>query len=145
MDLVYIGIFIMALSFALIVAFIVKTLISVNKTMKSMDGTVDNLVTQMNGITKESEHLINKSNYLAEDLNHKIDSTNALFESLQNVGDSVNNLNHGLNKASDNFTYHTNKHNDSIIKAVRWGEAITNMYAKWKQPDKPVKKHQYNH
>ncbi|WP_028782916.1 DUF948 domain-containing protein [Thalassobacillus devorans] len=145
MELVYIGIFIMALSFALVVAFIVKTLVSVNKSMKSLDGTVDNLVTQMNGITKESEHLINKSNYLAEDINHKIDSTNGLFESLQNVGDSVDNLNHGLNKATDNFTYHTNKHNDKIIKAVRWGEAITNTYAKWKRSDKSGDRHQYNH
>ncbi|MFG6120783.1 MULTISPECIES: DUF948 domain-containing protein [Thalassobacillus] len=144
MDLVYIGVFIMALSFALVVAFIVKTLISVNKTMKNLDGTVGSLETQMRGITKESEHLINKSNYLAEDIHHKVDSTNALFDSLQNVGDSVDNLNHGLNKASANFTYHTKNQNDSIVKAVRWGEALTNLFAKWKRTSNRTQQHYNN-
>ncbi|MGY4689192.1 DUF948 domain-containing protein [Salibacterium sp. K-3] len=138
MELVYISALIVALSIAVLVIYLIKTLKAAAGTMEKVSTTMERMEKQVEGITNESEQLIQKTNVIADDVQHKTESLNGLFTSLKDVGDSLENVNYSFKDMSDSISRHTRQQSEQVAQAVQWGNAAIDLYAKWQ--DKKKKK-----
>ena len=129
MELIYISALLVALAFAYLTFFIVKTLMGVSSTIQSLDHTVSELETKMKEISHESEQLVHKTNSLTDDIQHKVESTDGMFDSLHNVGESLNNINDALSRGAAHFSMQSSKQTDQLTHIIRWSDAAMNLYS----------------
>ncbi|MBH0230316.1 DUF948 domain-containing protein [Halobacillus yeomjeoni] len=132
MTLAGISLLIIALSFAFIAVFVVKTLKAASSTMTSVSNTLEKVEGQMQGITSESENLLKKTNNIASDLEKKTQSINGFVDSLQNVGATMGNVNHTLNGMAESVAHASDRSSDQVAQAMRWGDAAIELYLRWK-------------
>ncbi|WP_100399906.1 DUF948 domain-containing protein [Bacillus sp. FJAT-44742] len=132
MELVYISALIVALAFAALVVYVIKTLKAANSTIDRVANTLDNFEKQIKGITTETEHLMEKTNKIADDVQYKSDSLNSLFVSLKDVGDSLQTMNRSFKDVSTTVSQQSQQRSEEVAKVVQWGNAAIDLYAKWK-------------
>ncbi|MGP4079407.1 DUF948 domain-containing protein [Pseudalkalibacillus sp. R45] len=126
--LVYIGILLIAVSFAVIVFYLVRILHSVNGAVNSLEHSVDQLEGQMEEITGGSKHLVKETSHIVDDIHHKLHSTSGLVQTLQHVGGLLDHANRTINRSADHFSSHANGQSKQIVKLVKWGNAAFRIY-----------------
>lgn len=134
MELVYVGVFLCALAFAIVCLFMAKVLMRVTTTLKSLGNTLGEVETKMQYITSELENTIKESDKTMDEFEHKLKATDGLFDTLENVGSSISNLNdvvHGQTKhlASDRAL----KKAEPIAHSVQWSEVSFRLFKKWRK------------
>ncbi|MBP3949796.1 DUF948 domain-containing protein [Bacillus suaedae] len=132
MNLLYISAFIVAIAFAFLVIYLIRTLKSANRTLDHLANTVAGLEVQMKGITRESEELLHRTNRLADDLQEKSQSLNTVFSSVKELGDSVGQITRSIRHMSTTVSTQAVKQSDQIAQAVQWGNVAIDLYAKFK-------------
>ncbi|MCA0971318.1 DUF948 domain-containing protein [Halobacillus litoralis] len=132
MSLTGISLFIIAVSFAFIAIFVIKTLKAASGTMTSVSQTLEKVEGQMQGITSESESLLKKTNRIAEDVENKTQTLNGFVESINNVGSTVGSVNTSLQGMAESVAHASNQKDERVVKAMKWGDAAIELYLKWK-------------
>lgn len=89
MTLVYIGVFIMALSFALVSIFIVKLLLRTSSMISTLGQSVSDVETNLDKTIIKMEETIVESEKTANDVETKLLAANSLFLAVKNVGDTT--------------------------------------------------------
>ncbi|RLK63968.1 DUF948 domain-containing protein [Atopobacter sp. AH10] len=91
---------IVAISFAVLVVFLVVNLKKFSELLVDLRGTAKEVNHSLSVVTKdvdnlslEVESLLNKTNYLMDDLNKKLAKTDPLFRAIGDVGQSVSDVN----------------------------------------------------
>ncbi|UTR11420.1 DUF948 domain-containing protein [Evansella sp. LMS18] len=130
--LLYLSVAIIAVAFAALVFYLIKTLISMKQTLDNVSSTVEGLQQQVDGITKESQELIHKTNLLADDIQRKSDSLNSVFAAANDLGETVQNVNHSLKTVSAAISKKANEQSDQVAQAVKWGNVALDFWGKWK-------------
>lgn len=131
--ILYIAALIVAVAFAVLVVFLVKTLKSTERTLDNVADTLEGLETQMLGITTETTILLQHTNKLADDINHKSAQLNGLFDGIKGIGKTVEEFNDSLNAISRNITREAGKDSEKASQALKWGIAVVEMIKKKKQ------------
>lgn len=131
--ILYISALIVALAFAILVIYLIKTLKSATKTLENTSATVEALEKQLRGITTESELLLKKTNALADDLQQKSESLNTVFGAAKELGESMKTLNQSVHQVSDKISDQTSRNAETVSQAVQWGQAVLDFYTKFKQ------------
>ncbi|WP_099550441.1 DUF948 domain-containing protein, partial [Pseudomonas sp. 2995-3] len=105
---------IIAVAFAFLVYYLIKTLIAMRKTMDSLSVTVEDLQKQIDGVTKESTGLLHKTNHLADDFKKKSESLDSVFFAARDLGDSLQQMNRTVKSVSNTVSQKANQQSEQV-------------------------------
>lgn len=99
-----------AIAFAVLVVFLVMSLMKVSGILKELKETVSRLNNTIDIVTKdvdnlsiEVEGLLNKANTLVDDINGKVSKTDPLFTAIGDLGETVSDLNDSTRNMASNI------------------------------------------
>ncbi|ADU31520.1 DUF948 domain-containing protein [Evansella cellulosilytica] len=130
--IIYVSVAIIAVSFAFLVYYLIRTLVAMKATMISLSNTVESLEKQVDSVTKESKELIHKTNILADDMQRKSDALNSVFHAAKDLGDSFQRINLSVKKVSESVSRRADEQSDQIAQAVKWGNVALQFWEKWR-------------
>lgn len=114
---------IVAVAFAVLVIFLIQTLISARRTLENIADTLESFEKQMAGLTEETTALLEKTNELAEDIEEKAGRLNPLFEGIKGIGETLQRFNASMKNLTTNLSKGA-KSQESAGKAIQWGTTI---------------------
>lgn len=138
MGLIYLGILLCSIAFAIVVIYISFVLKRLSNTIGTLGTTMDEMEKEMQYITPKLKESIQEADKFVEDMGDKVKATDGLFDSIENVGVSMNSLNQAYENnmttpSADDF----DKKTKPFVEGIKWSEAALYLYSKWKQ-DKPA-------
>lgn len=89
MSLAHLGVFIIALGFALVSIYVAKLLLKTSAMIKTMGTTVHAVETKLDKTVNEIEATIVEMDQTASDVEEKLSGTTGLFLAVQDIGDST--------------------------------------------------------
>lgn len=138
-----ISLIIIAVSFCLLVFYLVKVLRSVNNSLIQTDQTIKDIQLQVDEIAKESTQLLQQSNKVMMDVEQKSKSLDPLFQTVHDAGQAVNTLSQAVREVSSTLSYNMKKGMDKatdnpnkiagVMNIISFGYFIRE---KWKQRNK---------
>jgi uncharacterized protein YoxC len=131
--MLYIAALIVAVSFAVLVVYLVATLKASQRTLDNVAGTIGDLEKQMNSITKETTELLIKTNELADDVSQKSARLDGIFDGAKGIGQTVKEFNDSLNRVSSGIMRGAAANQEKASQAVKWATAIMDI---WKKKNK---------
>ncbi|GGJ98580.1 DUF948 domain containing protein [Lentibacillus kapialis] len=131
MDLVYIGVLIIALAFALVVTYASLVLKRAADTMTSLSQTLNEVEQKLHYITPELRETVEKTGYTVDDLQDKINAVDDWFGTLENLGISINEGSRFVNKQAKNASsYTTSKNRSRVTQSIKWADVVYKLYKK---------------
>lgn len=134
MELLYIGVFLCAVAFAIVCFLMAKVLLHVSGTLKSLGNTLGEVETKMQYITAELENTIKESGKTIDEFEHKLKVTDGLFDTLENVGSTVTNLNQVVDGQTRNLASDRALRNaEPVAHSLQWSEVGFRLFKKLKK------------
>ncbi|MCC3357988.1 DUF948 domain-containing protein [Bacillus sp. REN16] len=130
--IVYISVAVIAVAFLILVIYLSRTLRSLQITLDNVAGTLSGLEKQMEGVTSETTALLHKTNKLAEDIQQKSESLNTVVYAVKDVGTSLQRFNQSVGNVTEEVAVQLEKNKTKISQVVQVGNAVIEMWDKWK-------------
>lgn len=99
-----------AIAFAVLVVFLVLSLMKVSgvlnelkETVSRLNNTIDIVTKDVDNLSIEVEGLLNKANTLVDDINGKVSKTDPLFTAIGDLGETVSDLNNSTKNMASNL------------------------------------------
>lgn len=103
MTLVYIGVFITALAFALVAIFSARLLLHTSTVISKLGETVDDIEKKLDKTVMEIENVISETEKTATDVETKLHAVNGLFVSILGVGQQTEIVSSKLQKRTKRY------------------------------------------
>ncbi|RYG72816.1 DUF948 domain-containing protein [Lentibacillus lipolyticus] len=137
MGLIYIGVLLCAVAFAVVAIFASLALKRAADTMETFSKTLGDVEQKMNYITPELRKTLEETGRATDDLHDKLGVANGLFDSVQHMGGAIHTCNRLLHTktnrlsalGSPNFV-------DKLTETLKWGEVANQVYHRWKRDGK---------
>lgn len=137
MSLVYVGVFIMSLAFALVSIFLAKLLLKASRTISIAGTTLDRVEKKLDSSIIEIESILTETANTATDVQSKLNATNGLFLAVDDIGQSTESVSSVLEEQ-------TEKYNETgllsgtkpFIYAIQIGEFGFGLLNSWKKGSK---------
>ncbi|SIS40143.1 DUF948 domain-containing protein [Salimicrobium flavidum] len=114
MDYLGIGVLIIAIAFAIIAIFLVRTLNNLADVLKGVDRTVDELPSQLDNVMNETTDILKNSNVALADVNEKLRALSPLFYIVGDVGESSRQLSSSLVDVTHALKKNTTEGEDKV-------------------------------
>ncbi|GAB4074328.1 hypothetical protein GCM10028778_18310 [Barrientosiimonas marina] len=129
MDFVYIGVFICALAFALVVIYASLVLKRAANTMESISHTLNEVEQKMHYITPELQKTLEETGQTVDDLNEKLAATDSLFTALDDAGVSVYEGDRFVQRQTDKTaSWASPKNRNRLTKTIKWADVMYKLY-----------------
>lgn len=134
MSLAHIGVFIIALGFALVSIYIAKLLLKTSGIITTMGATVHAVETKLDKTINEIEATIVEMDQTASDVEEKLSGTNSLFLAVQDVGDTTEMMSDEIHSLTENYAQ-----DDSLsgsrpfIRVIQFTEFGLGLVRSWKK------------
>ncbi|GIP40031.1 hypothetical protein J31TS4_33110 [Paenibacillus sp. J31TS4] len=112
-----IGVLIIALAFAALVFFLIKTLRTVETSLQQTNETITQLKDDLNDVSGEVKGLLRSTNQITMDIRGKMRSLDSLFGTVENVGDTLEGVTSSIKTASQSFMTNV-RHNNQLVEAA---------------------------
>lgn len=122
-----------AIAFFILVIYICKTLKSLQGTLDNVSKTLAGLEEQLQGVTKETTELLHKTNTLADDIQKKSESLNSVVDAVKDVGTSIQNFNQSLQNITNSVTKKLDDNKDKVTQVIQWSQVILELKEKWQE------------
>lgn len=133
MDFVYIGVFMCALAFVLVVIYASLVLKRTASTMESLSETLGDVEQKMHHIIPELRQSVNETGKTVDDLQDKMAAADSLVMTLENLGVSLNAGSEYLNRQSDYTSAFTSpKNRNRLTETIKWLNVAYKLYKKAK-------------
>lgn len=134
MTLVYIGVFLIAVSFAIVAILIAKTLLNTSKVLATLGDTLGTVEGQLDKSIAEVEAMTLEVNETAVDVEAKLQATEGLFLAIENVGKTTAIISNDLQHRTKQY-YHDEKLPGTMpfIRAIQFGEFGFSLFESWKR------------
>ncbi|MEO3945535.1 DUF948 domain-containing protein [Gorillibacterium sp. CAU 1737] len=106
--IVEVSIALVAVAFAVLVIFLVRTLNMVQASLKETNQTISDVQRELNDVSGEVKGLIRNTNQITMDVRHKMKALDSLFGTVENVGDTLEGVTSSLKNASSRFATNVN-------------------------------------
>ena len=93
---------------------------------------MNELSTQLEGVTTETTALLHKTNELALDIQQKAEQLNTVVEAVRGVGSTVDGLNTSVQRVSNSIVHEAERNSDKIAQIVQWSNVVMGIYDKVK-------------
>ena len=134
MSLAHVGLFIIALAFAIVSIYIAKLLLKTSVIITTMGATVHTLETKMDKTISEIEATIVEMEQTAYDVETKLDGTTGLFLAVEDVGDTTGIVSNVLHRRTAQYA-----NDDSLtgsrpfIRLIQFSEFGLGLVRSWKK------------
>ncbi|WP_067730360.1 DUF948 domain-containing protein [Oceanobacillus damuensis] len=133
MEIIYVGILLCSIAFAIVVIYLSLVLNRVTKTVKSLGTSMGELEKELEYITPQLTQTVRESDKLVDDISEKIRATDSLFDSVEEMGTAVNSLNEVYSKKTKALTnVELEQKMKPFVGGITWSEAAVQLYTKWK-------------
>jgi uncharacterized protein YoxC len=134
MTFVHIGVFIMAVAFAIVAVFIAKLLLRVSGVIGTVGQTVSNMESKLDKTVIEFEQTITETNATAMDIEEKSLALNSVFYTIKHVGDSTSLLSEELSTRTGRYTQDTSLPGTKpFVRIIQFSEFASNLFNSWKR------------
>ncbi|WP_058301390.1 DUF948 domain-containing protein [Gorillibacterium timonense] len=124
-----ISVAVIAIAFAALVLFLIRTLHTLQVTLKDTNKTIVEVQRELNEVSTEVKGLIRNTNQITLDVRTKMKALDSLFGTVENVGDTLEGVTSTLRTASNRFMTNVqrninqvetpeNKKVDKVLSAV---------------------------
>lgn len=134
MSLVYIGVFIMAIAFAIVAIFIAKILLSTSKVIATLGNTLGSVEEKLDKSIAEVEAMTLEANQTYADVEAKLQATEGLFLAIENVGETTAIISNDLQQRTKRY-----QQDESLpgtmpfVRAIQFGEFGFSLFESWKR------------
>ncbi len=133
MTFVHIGVFIMAIAFAIVSIFIAKLLLRVSGVIGTVGQTVSTLETKLDKTVLELEQTIKETNETASDIEEKSLALNSVFYTIKHVGDTTSLLSENLAARTERYTNDTSLPGTKpFVRMIQFSEFASGLFNSWK-------------
>ncbi|WP_087975102.1 DUF948 domain-containing protein [Oceanobacillus rekensis] len=133
MDIIYLGILLCSIAFAIVVIYISLVLKRLADTMKSLGTSMGELEKELEYITPQLTETVRETDKLVDDIGEKVRATDDLFDSVEDIGVTVNSLNEVYSEKSKTLSdVELEKKMKPFVGGITWSEAAVQLYTKWK-------------
>jgi len=137
MTLVYVGVFIMSLAFALVAIFIAKFLLRTSSIIGTLGQTVTAVEMKLDKTIVELEGLIVETENTATDVETKLLATDGLFLAVKNIGDTSAIVNDDLHSRTKRYANDPSLPGTKpFVRAIQIGEFGFGLLRSWKRGQK---------
>jgi uncharacterized protein YoxC len=147
MTVIEISVGIIALSFVFLVFYLIRTLLSVQGSLKLLGSTMVHMQQQIDELNRETVNLIRNTNQITLDVQKKSKSLDALFHSVENAGLAVEQVTESVREVSSTFAQNMKQKvtsvdlkQDKLSEVIRLTTIGIGLWKKW-QALKPEPKH----
>ncbi|MNI34326.1 hypothetical protein D3C73_883150 [compost metagenome] len=98
-----ISIALIAVAFAVLVVFLIKTLRAAEVSLHTTAQTLQDVQKTIDGLSVEVKQVVRQANQLTSDLQHKMDQVDPVLESVKNVGEVLNEVTLAAKQVSSSF------------------------------------------
>ncbi|WP_438434554.1 DUF948 domain-containing protein [Gorillibacterium sp. sgz500922] len=98
-----ISVAVIAVAFAALVVFLIRTLNTVQTSLKDTNKTIVEVQRELNDVSTEVKGLIRNTNQITMDVRNKMKALDSLFGTVENVGDTLEGVTSTLRTASNRF------------------------------------------
>jgi len=134
MSLAHIGVFIIALGFALVSIYIAKLLLKTSGIITTMGATVHAVETKLDKTIKEIEATIVEMDQTASDVEEKLSGTNSLFLAVQDVGDTTEMMSGEIHSLTEKYAQDDTLSGSSpFIRVIQFTEFGLGLVRSWKK------------
>ncbi|QKY70986.1 DUF948 domain-containing protein [Lentibacillus sp. CBA3610] len=133
MDLVYIGVLMCALAFALVVVYASLVLKRAANTMESLSETLGEVEQKMQQITPELRKTMDETGKTIDDLQDKMAAADSLIMTLENLGTSINEGSRFLDRQSESASSFTSpKYRSRLTETIKWFDVAYKLFKRVK-------------
>ena len=93
---------------------------------------MNELSTQLEGVTTETTALLHKTNELAVDIQHKADQLSTVVDAVKGVGTTVEGLNTSVQRVTNSVVHEAERNSDKIAQVVQWSNVVMGILYKVK-------------
>ena len=134
MTLVHIGVFIMAIAFALISIFIAKLLLRISNVIGTMGRSVSNVESKIDKTIIELEQTIAETYVTANDIEEKSLALNTVFQTVKHVGDSTSLVSEDLAFRMDRYSKDPSMPGTKpFVRIIQFSEFASCLFDSWKR------------
>lgn len=134
MTFVHIGVFIMAIAFALVSIFFAKLLLRVSGVIGTVGQTVSELETKVDKTIIELEQTISETNATATDIEEKALALNSVFYTAKHVGDSTSLLSEELAIRTERYAQNPSLPGTRpFVRVIQFTEFASSLFNSWKR------------
>ncbi|WNQ10532.1 DUF948 domain-containing protein [Paenibacillus aurantius] len=135
-----ISVAIIALAFAVLVFFLIRTLHTVQESLKDTNQTINQVQRELNDVSAEVKGLIRNTNQITMDVRTKMKALDSLFGTVENVGDTLEGVTSSLRQVSNRFRSNVTSNlaevnqteDKKVYKAINWASSIYDIWQRIK-------------
>ena len=134
MSLIYIGVFIIAIAFAIAAIFIARILLSTSKVIATLGDTLVAVESKLDKSIAEVKAITLEVDQTAADIEAKLHATEGLFSAIENVGETTAIISNDLQERTKQY-----QHDESLpgtmpfVRAIQFGEFGFSLFESWKR------------
>lgn len=133
MGIIYLGILLCSIAFAIVAIYLSIVLKRVANTVTSLGTSLGELEKELENITPQITETLQESNKLIDDISEKVRATDSVFDSADNVGISINTLNEAYKDKSKSLSdVELEQKMKPFVEGITWSEALVQLIGKWK-------------
>ena len=134
MTFVHIGVFIMAVAFAIVAVFKAKLLLRVSGVIDSVGKTISNMELKLDKTIIELEQTITETNVTAMDIEEKSLALNSIFYTAKHVGDSTSLMSDELAARTKRYSEDTSLPGTKpFVRIIQFSEFTSGLFNSWKR------------
>ncbi|WP_159888583.1 DUF948 domain-containing protein [Paenibacillus puerhi] len=142
--IIEISVAIVAIAFAALVVYLIKTLRSVTELLSQTNVTIREIQGQINGISVEATELLRHTNEVTVDVRNKLHSIDPVVYSVKNIGDAVQEVTDTVKEATAavagsirrNVPAETPKTGEAISRVIQAVPMLLEIWHTWRAPKK---------
>jgi len=132
--LVQIGVFLMALSFAIFSVALSKLLLHASKSMEVFQSTARNMESKFDGTIKALEGTLDNTNRTISDMETKSNALDSVFVSAEKLGDAVHVMSKELDEMTKGYVETGNTSGTRpFIRIIQGAELVKGLVKSWKR------------
>ncbi|NYF25446.1 DUF948 domain-containing protein [Sporosarcina sp. JAI121] len=134
MTFVHIGVFIMAVAFAIVAVFIAKLLLRISGVIGTIGQTVSNMESKLDKTVIELEQTITETNVTATDIEEKSLALNSIFYTVKHVGDSTSLISNGVAARTKRYSEDSSMPGTKpFVRIIQFSEFASGLFNSWKR------------
>ncbi len=140
MTLVHIGVFLLAVSFAIFAIYLCIVLARISGLLTTVGHTVTRMEDKLNVSIKEVELTIVEARTSATDVEIKLDALNSVVETAKNLGDTAYTATESVHSAVETYAKQPDLPGTKpFVGMIQVGEFATSLFSTWKKAEKVTK------
>ncbi|MBD7983251.1 DUF948 domain-containing protein [Sporosarcina sp. Sa2YVA2] len=131
---VHIGVFLIAVSFAIFAIYLCKNLWRISIVGNSVSNTIIRMESSFLGTIQEVECVLDSTYVTATDVEAKVDALNGVFHTVGEIGNTAGMISEGLNDVTASYASSENTNGEKpFIRIIQGAEFAKGLVKSWKR------------